>query len=68
VKNIKSGKEAVLGMVGDVIIDIEKKDVSFKRLAKTPVPCEKNDPVCFATDTYKYAYKPGGNPLKKPLP
>ena len=68
VMNIQSGKETVLGVVGDITIDLKEKTVSFKELAKTPVPCEKDDPVCFATDTYKYAYKPGGDPIMEPLP
>lgn len=68
ISNMQSGKEKVLGVVGNTHIDLDQKLISFRKFEKTQVPCEKNDPVCFATDTYKYVYKPGGETLIQSLP
>jgi hypothetical protein len=68
IKNIQSGQEKILGVVGGIQIDVARGTISFKKLGKIQVPCEQHDPVCFATDIYKFAYKPEGEPLKQPLP
>ena len=68
IRNIQSGNNTVLGIVGDIQIHTINKTVSFKNLEKTKAPCEKNDPVCFATDTYKFAYPPSGKTITKSLP
>lgn len=68
IKNIKSGEEKILGVVGNTKIDLETRTISFSELEKKPVPCEKDDPACFATDTYKYEYAPEGDSSTQPLP
>jgi len=69
VKNIKSGAEKSIGVVGDVQIDTDKKIVSYKHFDKVKLPCEKpKDPKCFATDTFKTGYGTVGNAESQPLP
>lgn len=70
IKNIKSGAENVLGIVGDININPSAKTVSFKAIDKVQAPCNKvkKDPQCFATDTYKMVYQPTGETFSKPLP
>lgn len=68
IKNIQSGKEKVLGTVGDIQIDPANATVSYKKLGQVRVPCEKKDPVCFATDTYKMIYVPTGEIITEHLP
>jgi hypothetical protein len=68
IKNIQSGEEKVLGVVGNTKLDLEAGTISFSELEKKPVPCGKDDPACFATDTYKYEYQPEGEHSTQPLP
>ena len=72
VKNIQSGNEKVLGVVGDINLDLAGERITFKELQKAKVPCQKvdskKDPNCFATDTYKTGHVPSGKTLSQPLP
>ena len=69
VKNLQSGAEKVLGVAGDLQIDLKNKSVSYKIISETKVLCEgENDPDCFAGDTYKRGYAPSGQVLTQPLP
>lgn len=68
IRNIQTGQEKVLGVVGDTQVDLAKNVVSYKKLGKVRVPCGKPDPVCFATDTYKMVYKPTGEVMTQALP
>ena len=69
VKNIASGAEKNIGVVGDVTIDADKKVVSYKKFNKVKLPCEKpKDPKCFATDTFKVGFGTVGKSESQPLP
>jgi hypothetical protein len=69
VKNIKSGAEKSIGIVGDVKIDTDKKVVTYKKYDKVKLPCDKpKDPKCFTTDTYKIGYGTVGSNESQPLP
>ena len=68
VKNIQSGNEKVLGVVGDTKVDVTGNNIAFKSIEKVQAPCIEKDPQCFATDTYKMVYLPSGETLTQPLP
>jgi hypothetical protein len=69
VKNIKTGAEKSIGVVGDIKIDTDKKVVTYKKFDNIKLPCDKpKDTKCFATDTFKTGYGTVGNSESQPLP
>jgi hypothetical protein len=66
VVNLKTGTMKSLGAVGAV--SISANSISYKKINPQKTPCQKNDPVCFPGDLYRYTYVPSGEVLTQPLP
>lgn len=65
VNNTTSGAEKVLGQVGNVAIDIERRIVTYQNLAPVQTPCEPS-PGC--DNGYRTDYAPAGQVLEEALP
>ena len=66
VNNTTSGAEKVLGEVGNVAIDMERRIVTYQNLAPVQTPCEPS-PGC-SNDGYRTDYEPAGPVLEEALP
>jgi hypothetical protein len=67
--NMQTGNEKVLGVAGDVQVNLTNNKLSYKEISQVEVPCKKpRDPVCFVGDTYKYGYEPTGETHTQALP
>ena len=66
VYNTTSGAEKVLGEVGNVAIDMERRIVTYQNLAPVQTPCEPS-PGC-SNNGYRTDYEPAGPVLEEALP